>query len=243
MTPGTYFIGEVKVSGLAPGADQIVNVVWPSALIPPVSVGGVNWHPCLLAEITPHDGPSPTGNHVWDHNNLAQKNISIIGTDAGTDFAFATVIGHPDNLADYLWLELNRGRLPPQVRLYVDLMDPQLRRRLGQFDEERGGRPKPHREGRGREDGDVAVATHATTRVNRHAWTTGLYEGREVVFLKAQPRVRVPVVGGAGRMSPLVVGGIVGRGAKAGTYEVVLIQRQPDGELSGSATLMLKVGK
>jgi hypothetical protein len=48
---------------------------------------------------------------------------------------------------------------------------------------------------------------------------------------------------GQGRLSPLIVGGVVERGAKAGTYEVVMIQRQPDGEISGSATLMLKIGK
>jgi hypothetical protein len=239
MTPGTYFIGEVKVTGIPAGGEQIVNVEWPTALIPPVSVGGVNWHPCLLAEITPHDGPSPTGNRVWDDNNLAQKNISIVGTDAGSDFAFATVIGHQDNPADYLWLEIHRGRLPAEVKLYVDLMDPLLRRRLRKFDEKRDPRPQPEC----REGGELAVATHLKQRLNRQGWVIGWHEGGEVVFFKPQPRVRVPVVGGAGRMSPLVVGGITGRGAKAGTYEVVLIQRQPDGDLSGSATLMLKVGK
>lgn len=243
MTPGTYFIGEVKVTGLAAGTDQIVNVEWPSALIPPVSVGGVNWHPCILAEITPHDGPSPTGNHVWDDNNLAQKNISIVGTNAGTDFAFATVMGHQDNLADYLWLEVNRGRLPPDVRLYVDLKDPLLRRRLREFNEEWGGRPKPHRECCCCEESEVAVATHPKQRLNRQGWTIGWYEGGEVVFLKPEPRVRIPVVGGAGRISPLVVVGVVGAKAKAGSYEIVLTQRQPDGELSGSATAMVTVGK
>jgi hypothetical protein len=241
MTPGTYFIGEVKVTGIPPGGEQIVNVEWPAALIPPASVGGVNWHPCLLAEITPHDGPSPTGNRVWDDNNLAQKNISIIGTDVGTDFAFATVIGHQDNPADYLWLEIHRGRLPAEIRLYVDLMDPLLRRRLSKFEEkwDRHPRPQPDHD----ERGDVAVATYVKPRLKQQGWSIGGHEGREVVFLKPQPRVRVPVVGGEGRMSPLIVGGIVGRGAKAGTYELVMIQRQPNGELSGSAALMLKIGK
>ena len=240
MTPGTYFIGEVKVTGLAAGADQIVNVEWPSALIPPVSVGGVNWHPCLLAEITPHDGPSPTGNHVWDDNNLAQKNISIIGTDAGTDFAFASVIGHQDNLADYLWLEINRGGLPPDVRLYVDLKDPLLVRRLRQFDHGSAGYPKP---GRKCDDDDAAGTTPSKPRPNRQGWTIGWYEGSEVVFLKPEPRVRIPVVGGAGRISPIFVGGVVGAKAKAGSYEIVLTQRQPDGALSGSATALVTVGK
>ena len=41
----------------------------------------------------------------------------------------------------------------------------------------------------------------------------------------------------------LIVGGVVGAKAKAGSYEIVLTQRQPDGELSGSATAMVTVGK
>jgi len=138
MAPGTYFIGEVKVTGLAPGADQIVNVQWPAGLIPPadvmVGMTNVHWHPCLLVEVTPHDGPTPTGNHVWDDNNLAQKNISIVGTDTGSDFSFASVIGNEENHADYLLLDINRGNLPKEVELYVNLLDPLLRRRLRTFD-------------------------------------------------------------------------------------------------------------
>jgi Subtilase family len=38
MTPGTYFIGEAKVTGIALGGEQIVNVEWPSGLIPPSDV-------------------------------------------------------------------------------------------------------------------------------------------------------------------------------------------------------------
>ena len=113
MTPGTYFIGEAKITGLAAGADQIVSIRWPSGLVPPetVMVGGapVHWHPCLLAEITPHDGPAATGTHVWDDNNLAQKNISIVAADSGSDFAIAIVVGNETNESEKLILEVNRG--------------------------------------------------------------------------------------------------------------------------------------
>jgi len=51
------------------------------------------------------------------------------------------------------------------------------------------------------------------------------------------------VLAGKNRITPLVIGGIVGKGAKAGVYEVVLIQRQPDGHISGSATMQLTIGK
>ena len=73
---------------MAAGADGFVTFEWQQDLIPPqtVLVGGinVNWHPCLLVEVSPHDGFVPTGNHVWDDNNLAQKNISIIYPDSSS---------------------------------------------------------------------------------------------------------------------------------------------------------------
>jgi hypothetical protein len=235
MTPGTYFIGEVKVTGVSAGGEQIVNIEWPAGLIPPADVvtpgGTVHWHPCLLVEITPHDGPTATGDHVWNDNNLAQKNISIVGTDSGSDFAIATVVGHEDNPADYLLIEINRGRLPKEVQLFVNLLDPILRRRLRMFDKE--GMQKPQ----------ACDPPRVQGFDPRQSWHLGWHEGRELVFLKPQPRVRVPIAGGKGRITPLVVGGVVGRGARAGTYEVVLLQRQPSGEISGSATLMLKIGK
>ena len=258
MTPGTYFIGEVKVTGLAPGAEQIVNVEWPAAQIPPAQVmtssGLVNWHPCLLVEITPHDGPAATGNHVWDDNNLAQKNISIVDSDAasGEDFAMAMVVGNEENPADHVLLEIVRGSLPSEVQLYIDLLDPLLRRRLRKYDPAaaedacraalRGCGCKVS--GDGPREALVAMgANRAGPLTARQPWRVGVRDGREVVYLRSQPKVRVPVLAGHGRVSPIVLGGRVGKGAAPGTYEVVAIQRQPNGEISGSATMMLTVGK
>lgn len=238
MTPGTYFIGEAKVIGVAPGADQIVSVEWPSGLIPPATVtvgtSTVYWHPCLLVEVTPHDGPMPTGNHVWDDNNLAQKNITIVGTDAGQDFEFATVIGNEENGADYLLFEVIRGRLPKQVSLFVNLLNPLLRRRLRTFDQWKQEPTLVSRLGEVQWMKSVAV---------RPSWRIGWHQGQEVVFLMPQPKVQVPVVAGKGIVTPLVIGGIVEEGAQEGIYEVVLIQRQPDGHISGSAVLQVTVGE
>lgn len=254
MTRGTYFIGEAKVTGIAPGADQIVSIQWPVGLIPPATVptpaGPANWHPCLLAEITPHDGPAATGNHVWDDNNLAQKNISIVDADAGADFATAIVIGHEDNEADFLWLEVNRGRLPRAVQLYVDLLDPVLLRRL------RSNNKKPvpangrHAAVPHEENGELLTRPMAATLAlpawlarTRPSWRIGTHQARSVVMLSALPRVSLPIHAGAGRVVPLVIGGIAGSDAEPGEYEIVLLQRQPDSTVSGSATVMLTVGK
>ena len=98
LTPGTYLIGEQLVNPVASGADGFVTFEWQQDLIPPqnVMVGGinVNWHPCLLVEVSPQDGFVPAGNHVWDNNNLAQKNISIVYPDSSSDNASLFVLGN-----------------------------------------------------------------------------------------------------------------------------------------------------
>lgn len=253
MTPGTYFIGEAKITGLAPGADQIVSVEWPAGLIPPetvvVSGSTVTWHPCLLAEISPHDGPAPTGNHVWDDNNLAQKNISIVNADAGGDFAFAIVVGNAANKAKSTLLEVNRGRLPKEVQLYVDLVDPVLRRRIRQQAAKESQRPVEVNPGSGRLAGGALVAVSGASRlarlrlVQRLQWRLGFLGDREVVWLDPVGKVRVPVLGDAAQPRVLVVGGLVGPEVEPGEYEVVLIQRHPSGKIAGSATLQLTIGK
>lgn len=273
MTPGTYFIGEVKISGLAPNTEQIVSVEWPANLIPPETVatsgGNVSWHPCLLAEITPHDGPNPTGNHVWDDNNLAQKNISIVGTDAGTDFRTAIIAGSFDNKADCLFLEINRGKLPRGVQLYVDLMDRRLWKGLYEYSDDR---PSPgknlsvafdksklmfaselgniimlnptinNRVARLSKLGSKFIKPIKTSKRPK-PWKPGSHDGRKVVFLQAQHRVQLPICAGSGHFSPLILGGIIGDNVPDGAYEIVLIQRQLDGQISGSATVSLNIGK
>lgn len=58
---------------LNPGETRIVKARWPRALIPPVGS-----HPCLLAAaIARGDHPS-SNRHVWEHNNLAQKNLTVV---------------------------------------------------------------------------------------------------------------------------------------------------------------------
>jgi hypothetical protein len=62
---GEYLIGEVKRTNLAAAASDIVRIPWAAALIPPqtfvVVASTVQWHPSLLIEISPHDGPAPSG--------------------------------------------------------------------------------------------------------------------------------------------------------------------------------------
>jgi len=77
----TYIIGEQMIASLAAGTDVILNFLWPEAMVPPETVGGTSWHPCLLAEASPHTGPTPSGNLVIDNTNLAQRNVTVDYSD------------------------------------------------------------------------------------------------------------------------------------------------------------------
>ncbi|MCL4800839.1 MAG: hypothetical protein KJ025_14700 [Burkholderiales bacterium] len=58
---------------LAPGATRIVKARWPRALVP-----AEDTHTCLLAAVITRADHPVTGRHVWEHNNLAQKNLIVV---------------------------------------------------------------------------------------------------------------------------------------------------------------------
>ncbi len=266
---GTYLIAEVPYTGLAGGDDDIVSVRWPRELVPPqtVMVGGmsVNWHPCLLAEVSPHDGPPATGVHVWDDNNLAQKNISIVYPAAGDDFATALVTGHAANPSPYVILEVDRTLVPRSVQLYVDLIDPVLKRRLRNFIHESKPEYRPpvseivfleetriHLAGPGHGPGGVVMDVRPNTRLEQllalpvaealhYDLELRQHKGREVAFLGGRRTTHVPVLHGEGGVSALVIGGVSTRNTPRGTYPVLLRQRDPAGRLAGSAQVHIAV--
>jgi hypothetical protein len=237
---------------LAAGAEQTVTIEWPAGLIPPESVliagNPVNWHPCLLAEVTPHDGPLPTGNHVWDDNNLAQKNISIVNADSGGgDFASGFVIGQEFNPSKSMTLEIMRGELPKSVQLYVDLLDPILKRRVRVLSErhvkepvETPSRFKPQRAG------TTLLLERVLKRIkvpsNPH-WSVGVVNGTDVVLVDPVKRARVPVPAPADHLTLLVLGGIVAPDTEKGEYEVVVVQRDDHGRVDGSVGFVVRIGK
>lgn len=222
LVPGTYLIGEQKLTDLAPGADTTVAVEWPAALIPPetvtVAAMTVTWHPCLLLEVAPHDGLAPTGNHVWDDNNLAQKNISIVYPDTDLDLS-AIVVGNLASRARFLVLELDRTEVPPEVRLFVDPIDRRLTERLKEALEE----PKA-----------------------AYNFLLGEHRGRLVAFLADRGVTRLPVFAQPGTLTPIVLGAVVGWKAKKfrqGAYGVGVTQRNEAGAVTGAAQLEVRIGR
>lgn len=128
LAPGTYLIGEVHVDTVPAGGSVTVNTIWPADLIPAASVviDGVvySWaDSCLLVDVSPHDGPIPTGANTWDNNNLCQRNTSIVDPGDDDDLAMAFVVGHKTNDTDLLNLRIERNNLPAKVKLAFDYVD------------------------------------------------------------------------------------------------------------------------
>ena len=58
---------------LDPGETRIVRARWPRGLIPPAGS-----HACLLASVIARSDHPTADEHVWEHNNLVQKNLTIV---------------------------------------------------------------------------------------------------------------------------------------------------------------------
>lgn len=71
-------IATVAGFDLAPGESRIVKQRWPSEVVPPSGT-----HACLLASLISRGEHPASGAHVWEHNNLAQKNLTIVDLEAG----------------------------------------------------------------------------------------------------------------------------------------------------------------
>ena len=58
---------------LGPDETRIVKARWPRSAVPPPGA-----HPCLLAAVIARFDHPVAGRHVWEQNNLAQKNLTIV---------------------------------------------------------------------------------------------------------------------------------------------------------------------
>jgi hypothetical protein len=55
------------------GSERIVKARWPRELVPRAGS-----HPCLLASVLARNDRPTAGLHVWEHANLAQKNLTVV---------------------------------------------------------------------------------------------------------------------------------------------------------------------
>ncbi|WP_208354494.1 S8 family serine peptidase [Pseudaestuariivita rosea] len=134
LVPGTYLIGEELVDAIAPGSDVIIKMTWDQTLVPPetVTVGGinVNWHPCLLAEASPHDsGPSAGSHDVKRYNDLAHKNISIDNAVMSGGFNAHGVIAGSSHREGVQSIILDRSLMKSEARILVAIDDDNITER------------------------------------------------------------------------------------------------------------------
>lgn len=120
--PATYLIGVQRIEAIPAGGNVIAKVRWEQTLIPPAA----NWHPCLLVEISPHDGPAPVGQYMWENNNLGQKNITIIDARRGQLIEFPYRFSHLAAQDRFITLNVRKARVPRDWQVFVDVKRPEL---------------------------------------------------------------------------------------------------------------------
>jgi len=129
LIPATYLIGEIRLDNLLVGANQIVKFVWQEALIPPetVMVSGVTviWHPCLLVEASPHDGPNSATSlsaPIKGDNNIAQRNVHIVNLgDLQSDAYVGMIVGTRDKKGiSMLILDVSKLKGVTALNLHFD---------------------------------------------------------------------------------------------------------------------------
>lgn len=72
---------------LAPGASTVVKARWPAEHVPPAGS-----HVCWLAAVLTRSDAPAAGRHVWEHNNLAQKNLAVVDAVPDAWFRFRFVV-------------------------------------------------------------------------------------------------------------------------------------------------------
>jgi hypothetical protein len=124
--PGDFLPAISGVAGfeLSPGQSAIVKARWPSALVPPPGT-----HACWLAAVLSRSEKPAAGAHVWEHNNLAQKNLAVVDLVPGDWFLLPLVLdrlrlGRRRRVALELvrpraWLKLEAGLLHSEKAVFA----------------------------------------------------------------------------------------------------------------------------
>lgn len=246
LTPASYLIGEVDLPALAAGAATIAKVPWPASLVPPaqVVVDGltVAWHPCLLVEISPQDGPiaASGGLVVQLSNNLAQRNLSVVG---GGGSALGLAMGSRHSALEEIIVE--RHGLPPSARVVLlplepDLVDGWLALVRGALTPPPSGPPSGCLTGlfRPRTWLDALRAPRARLRASVLASAgepvleRGQFAGREALVWVSGDRLVLPTPLARGRHALLALT-LTG----AGQGELRISQRRADGVVTGGCTV------
>ena len=108
-----------------PGSTRIARFRLSAAQVDQLSGWqGSGWHPCLLAEadcVT--DYAATGGNRVWQNNNLAQRNVTVLPARAGTILDWPFLVGHELDESVFARLDIDLVDLPRKAVVELDLLD------------------------------------------------------------------------------------------------------------------------
>jgi len=236
LAQATYIIGEQMVNSLGAGDDVILNFLWPAALVPPEYVGGTKWHPCVLAEVSPHTGPAPSGNLVVDNTNLAQRNVSVdYSADDGSPHETTGVIGNEEDDSRFRRIMVCRGHLPKKADVWVRFLDPKVERAIMRLwsNAEKPHCPLPERKPIADRGGCCCVpapsAQPAGVRV-------AMADGQRRFYLTGSRTILdIPMVGGA--LTPVVLGARLPKGTLKRAFEIPLIEQDMTSRTRGAFAL------
>lgn len=240
MAPGTYLIGEAHIASIPAGDFVTINMLWPAALIPPaeVIIDGVTYSwadSCLLVEISPHDGPTPTGNHTWENNNLCQRNITIIDAADNDDAAVAFVAGNQINDADLVHIRIDRKKLPAGVKLFFDYIDirtaKEVEKLINKTKEKTILRPAtkfPYRNFY-RKDQNINYQIKPVSKGKRLIFELPTIQKARVPLIKKQREYKIVA---------LLAKGL--KNLKKGDYKIDIYQENAQGNLEGGINLIIR---
>lgn len=117
--PGDFLPCIAAAAGfdLAPGASTVVKARWPAALVPPAGT-----HACWLAAVLTRGEHPSSGRYVWEHNNLAQKNLTVVDLDPGDWFIVPFVFKNLRDRTSRYRLEILKPR--DRIQLRTSLLHP-----------------------------------------------------------------------------------------------------------------------
>ena len=75
--------------GLGPGETHILKARWPAPAVPPPGT-----HPCLVAALFARLDRPAAGKRVWEQNNLAQKNLTVVDLRPGDRFLLPILLAN-----------------------------------------------------------------------------------------------------------------------------------------------------
>jgi hypothetical protein len=111
---------------LAPGASTIVKAQWPKHLVPAVGT-----HPCLLTSVLTKSEHPTSNRQVWEHNNLAQKNLTVVNLPADAWIVLPFVVSNFLSSTDRVFhLEVIRDREHSNVKASLMHFDKNVFKRV-----------------------------------------------------------------------------------------------------------------